>query len=755
MYVSTRGNSRVSASTAIVEGIAPDGGLFVPEHLEKLNVADLLGADYTTVARKVFGLFFDDFSPAEIEEAVACAYNKTNFPSGEVGLHTAGDRTFLELFLGPTLAFKDMALTALPHLVRIAKRKLGLRHRTLVLVATSGDTGGAALSGFRGAEGFDTLVLYPLGGVSQMQEKQMLSFTDDHTHAYALEGNFDDCQTYVKQLFAAYPADAQDVKLSSANSINIGRLVPQVVYYVYAYLRLVANGTLAMGEAMDVAVPTGNFGDIFAAYLAREIGTPIARFCCASNANNVLYDFFRTGTYDANRPFHKTYSPAMDILISSNLERLLWYATEGDGAQVAGYMSALAKDKRYTVSADVRRRLQDFDFAYCDNATTLASIRTVYEELGYLVDPHTAVACHCAPHGQRHTLVVSTASPYKFPSTIAEALGLPLLEDEMQVAQAVSDYTHTSIPQGIAKLFGSTVPRHQTTKAEVADLVMPHITVKVPASTANLGCAFDVAGMALALYNTYLFAEADKDELAGFAEADMADNLVLKAYHYAQNALGMATRPVKIRLLAADIPYSSGLGSSAACIVAGVVAANALGAGTADDGRLLDIMTALEGHPDNVAPAFLGGLTVNLADDGEVRSYRLPVHESLRFSLLVPPFALPTKKARKVVPAAFARQDAVHNAARCALLPTALATGDMDLIRQVVDDRWHQPYRLPLIEGAAEVKAALEAEGLAVALSGAGPTLLAIGKQYASPQGIDASWKILHLTPDGAGATII
>ena len=747
MYVSTRGKERVSASTAIVEGIARDGGLFVPEELGKLDVASLVGASYIEVAKRVFALFFDDFDEAEIDEAVLGAYNAANFPTGEVGLKTFGDRTFLELFWGPTLAFKDMALTALPHLIAIAKRKLGLTHRTMVLVATSGDTGGAALSGFKGKEGFDTLVLYPLGGVSQMQEKQMLSFTDDHTHAYALEGNFDDCQTYVKQLFAAYPESEEAVKLSSANSINIGRLVPQVVYYVYAYVSLVKAGKIRLGEQMDVVVPTGNFGDIFAAYLAREVGTPIGRMTCASNTNNVLYDFFRTGVYDADRPFHKTYSPAMDILVSSNLERLLWYAAEGDGDEVAAYMHALRTDKRYTVSPKVFANLADFDYAYCDNATTLASIRKTFDELGYLVDPHTAVACHCYRPAGRHTLIVSTASPYKFPSTIAEALGLEVASDEMQVAKDVAAYTKVAIPQGIVKLFESNVPRHATTREEVADLVMPHVTLKVPASTANLGCGFDIAGLALSLYNTYVFARADKDTLAGFAEADSgADNLVLTSYHFAERRLGLGETPVKIRLLFADIPYSSGLGSSASCIVAGVMAADLLHGAGASKQALLDIMTEIEGHPDNVAPAYLGGLTVNIESKGDISSYALPVSGDLCFTALIPPFSFVTKEARKVVPTTLSRADAIHNAARTALLPTALSAGDVGLLAQVFDDRWHQPYRLPLIEGAETVKAVLEKAGFAVALSGAGPTLLVVGTRYVTAKDVDVSWKILPLT---------
>jgi homoserine kinase len=281
---------------------------------------------------------------------------------------------------------------------------------------------------------------------------------------------------------------------------------------------------------------------------------------------------------------------------------------------------------------------------------------------------------------------------------------------------------------------------------------MPHLTLKVPASTANLGCAFDIAGLALGVYNTYVFAKSPRDVLAGFAEADSGeDNLVLTSYHYAQQALGLPTDGVKIRLLECNIPYSSGLGSSAACIVAGVVAAAKLGGSAADSRRLLDVMTAIEGHPDNVAPAYLGGLTVNLADGADVVSYHLPVSRSLCFTALIPPFSFATKEARRVVPVTMDRATAIHNAARTALLPVALGTGDVDMLKKVFDDRWHQPYRLPLIEGASAIKAALEAKGFAVALSGAGPTLLAVGERYVTAKDIDVSWKIMPLTvADGA-----
>lgn len=752
MYVSTRGidkQERLTASQAILQGIAKDGGLFVPESIAPLCLADLVGKDYKTVAKTVLALFLDDFTSDELQDVVSSAYGEANFPEGEVALRRFDNLSVLELFHGPTLAFKDMALTMLPHLMRVSKAKQHDDANTLIMVATSGDTGGAALSGFRSAAGFDTLVLYPNGGVSEMQEKQMLSFCDEHTRAWALEGNFDDCQTFVKQVFAAYRSPS---RLSSANSINIGRLVPQVVYYVYAYCRLVQEGVLTLGQPMDVVVPTGNFGDIFASYFAYLAGVPIATFVCASNANNVLYDFFRTGVYDANRPFYKTYSPAMDILVSSNLERLLWYATGKDGAQVAAYMDSLKKTGTFTVSDKVREAIRNFAFGYADDEATLAGIRNVYDRYGYVADPHTAVAfcCYDAYRTERHALLVSTASPFKFPTTIAKALGLPIRGNELQISRAIAAECSTEVPAAIESLFATQNRKHITTKQEVIDFVHPrHLRVTVPASTANLGCAFDIAGMALTMYNTFAFLEAKEDQLIGFAD-DVEDNLIMRAYRQAFRSFGAPYVPVAIRSMQANVPFSGGLGSSATCIVAGVLAAAYYANRPEDKQELLAIMTKLEGHPDNVAAAYLGGLVVNLVADGKVSSYRLPVSHDLVFTALIPSFGLPTKEARRVLPQQIPLADGVHNAARCALLPHALAMGDVSLLAQVFDDKWHQPYRIPLIEGAATLFAALRAKGFAVAVSGAGPTILAVGKRALAdsdiPQGF-ADWRRVELAP--------
>ena len=323
LYKSTRGNKLVSSSETIIKGLADDGGLYIPYPLPKLEFNDSwLSKTYPEIAKEIFKKFFDDFTEEEIKNVIVSSYNNTNFKGKVVGLRNFDKFSFLELYHGPTLAFKDMALTALPHLMGVAMKKMGIKRKLTILTATSGDTGGAALCGFSKAPNIDIVVLYPNNGVSTFQEKQMLSFTNETSKAYAIEGNFDDCQNIVKDIFNTY-RDNSMLLLSSANSINIGRLVPQIVYYFYGYLSLVNTGQINFGDKINVSVPTGNFGNILAAYYAKILGLPINELICASNENNVLTEFINSGIYDANREFYKTNSPSMDILLSSNVERLL------------------------------------------------------------------------------------------------------------------------------------------------------------------------------------------------------------------------------------------------------------------------------------------------------------------------------------------------------------------------------------------------------------------------------------------------
>ena len=359
MYISTRSGEKLTASQAILKGLSSDGGLFLPESLKKLEISsNCFSKTYKEVAKDIFKIFLDDFTDSEIDEAISSAYDSVNFKERFVGLKHFNDISFLELYHGPTLAFKDMALTILPFLIDISKRKNNVTKKSLILVATSGDTGGAALSSFIKSGRFDTVVLYPHGGVSEIQEKQMLYYTDDRTKAFAIEGNFDYCQSFVKKVFAEYDHDG-DVLLSSANSINIGRLIPQVIYYVYSYYQMRKSGELKENEEFNVCVPTGNFGDIFAGFLAREIGIPIKKFICASNKNNVLSDFFKTGVYDKNREFFKSNSPAMDILISSNLERLVYMATGRNGEKVSSLMKSLNETGKYQMDSKEMEYLED------------------------------------------------------------------------------------------------------------------------------------------------------------------------------------------------------------------------------------------------------------------------------------------------------------------------------------------------------------------------------------------------------------
>ncbi len=474
MYISTRGGESLSASKAILKGLANDGGLFIPTKIEKLNIdKDYVRKSYTEIAFDVLRIFLDDFTDDEIKSAISLAYNKQNFVEDFCKIKDFGKVSFLELFHGPTLAFKDMALTMLPFLIEIAKRKNSVTDKSLILVATSGDTGGAALSSFIQNPLFDTVVLYPDGGVSEIQEKQMLYYTNKQTKAIAVEGNFDDCQTFVKEVFASYPKD-NGVILSSANSINIGRLIPQIIYYVYVYAYSVKNGLLKLGESFNVSVPTGNFGDIFAGYLAKMIGVPIERFTCASNVNNVLTKFFNQGVYDKNRQFYKSNSPAMDILISSNLERLLYYAVNKDFNRVKECMNSLKENGVYALTESEMKNLDEFTASYSTEEETLKTIKKVFDEYSYLIDPHTAVAYDSyektADNGLK-TVIVSTASPFKFASTMALALGMDLNKGEFDIAKDIAVKAGVEIPYGIKKLMDSDNKKVVMTKEEIIKLV--------------------------------------------------------------------------------------------------------------------------------------------------------------------------------------------------------------------------------------------------------------------------------------------
>ena len=463
MYQSTRDAShkKYSAAEVIKMGLAPDGGLFIPESIPALTadeITALCKESYPVRAARILGKFLTDYTYEELLSDCEAAYAESSFPGGAAPLVHIHDTIYsLELWHGPTAAFKDMALQIMPRLLSRAIVKTGETRDALILVATSGDTGKAALEGYKDIDRIKIMVFYPVDGVSRVQKLQMATQTGSNVGVCAIRGNFDDAQTGVKKIFGdAEMADmlaAKGYVLSSANSINWGRLAPQIVYYVSAYCDLLNQGALTMGETMDVCVPTGNFGNIFAGYIAKLMGLPVRHFVCASNKNNILTDFLRTGTYDRNRDFHLTMSPSMDILISSNLERLLCF-TAGE-ERTAAYMESLKKDGAYTVDCDVIAAIgENFSGYFADEAATAATIKAYFEDYGYLADTHTAVALASAEQyiatlnaaDIRPMVVDSTASPYKFAADVYESLGKNQPADPLAALDELSAATGTEIP---------------------------------------------------------------------------------------------------------------------------------------------------------------------------------------------------------------------------------------------------------------------------------------------------------------------
>lgn len=474
-YKSTRGDRKeLTGAQAVIKGLADDKGLFVPVNMPKLpfEIEDMIGKSYQEVAKAVIGTFFDDYSEEEMDHCIYGAYDE-KFGTAEIApIVKAGDGWFLELYHGKTAAFKDMALSILPYLLTTAMKKEKEDKKICILTATSGDTGKAALEGFADVEGTEIVVFYPEDGVSQVQKQQMVTQEGDNTHVFAIRGNFDDAQTGVKKIFNdddfAAKLSEYGIKLSSANSINIGRLVPQVAYYVYSYIKMVEAGAIENGDPMNIVVPTGNFGNILAGYYAKLMGVPIGRFICASNENKVLTDFINTGKYSIDREFYLTNSPSMDILISSNLERLLYQLSGGDGHQVAALMESLEKNKEYTVSDKIREGMGEFYGGFATVPETMETIGRMYKEHGYLVDTHTAVAYKVYEDYRRATgdetpaIIVSTASPYKFAESVAKAIGLGEEKDGFAYVRALEKATGVTVPKGLQNLDEKPV-RHDRT----------------------------------------------------------------------------------------------------------------------------------------------------------------------------------------------------------------------------------------------------------------------------------------------------
>ena len=474
-YKSTRNsNLKVTASEAILKGLAPDGGLFVPSELPKLDVtmSDLKGKTYQEIAYLVMKQFLTDFTEEELKNCIDKAYD-SKFDTEEIApLVKVDDTYYMELFHGATIAFKDMALSILPHLMTTSAKKNDVKNEIVILTATSGDTGKAALAGFADVEGTKIIVFYPKNGVSRVQELQMVTQKGDNTSVVAIHGNFDNAQSGVKAMFENKELEKElneaGYQFSSANSINIGRLVPQVVYYVYAYAKLLQNEEIAEDEEINVVVPTGNFGNILAAYYAKNMGIPIAKLICASNENKVLYDFFQTGTYDRNREFVLTTSPSMDILISSNLERLIYKISGEDARKDTDLMTELKTKGSYAITGEMKANLADFAAGYATEEQVAKTIHDIYEDTGYVMDTHTAVAATVYKayredsKDDRKTVIASTASPYKFAGSVMSAIDPKYKgQDDFKLIEELQKVSGTEIPNAIKEIMNAEI-RHNT-----------------------------------------------------------------------------------------------------------------------------------------------------------------------------------------------------------------------------------------------------------------------------------------------------
>ncbi len=490
IYSSTRNaKEKVTASQAILKGLADDGGLFVPDRIPSLDVTidELADMNYQETAYAVMKQFLTDFTEEELKDCIRKAYD-SKFDTKEIAPLVESDGAYyLELFHGPTIAFKDMALSILPHLLITAARKNQVKNDIVILTATSGDTGKAALAGFADVKGTKIIVFYPKNGVSPIQEKQMVTQKGDNTYVVGIHGNFDQAQTGVKKMFQdkelAAQMDAAGFQFSSANSINIGRLVPQIAYYVYAYAKLYKKGEIAKDEKINVVVPTGNFGNILAAFYAKNMGLPIAKLICASNENKVLFDFFRTGTYDKNREFMLTSSPSMDILISSNLERLIYRIAGNDAAKNKELMTALTSDGAYAITEEMKEQLADFYGNYTSEAETAKVICDLYDKTGYVIDTHTAVAAGVykkykeeTKDTETKTVIASTASPFKFTRSVMDAIDKEKYDSmtDFELVDELSRIGHVAVPKAIEEIRTAKV-LHDTV-CEVAE--MPEVVKK-------------------------------------------------------------------------------------------------------------------------------------------------------------------------------------------------------------------------------------------------------------------------------------
>ena len=473
LYKSTRGGeNNIQASLAIIKGLANDGGLFVPNEIPKLDkpIEDLINLEYKDLAYEIMKLYLTDFTEEELKYCIDNAYDD-KFDTKEIApIVKKDDAYYLELFHGSTIAFKDMALSILPYLMKVSAKKQNIDKEIVILTATSGDTGKAALAGFADVEGIKIIVFYPKDGVSPIQKQQMVTQKGENTYVVGIEGNFDDAQNGVKEIFNNTEfvnlIDSNGYRFSSANSINIGRLIPQIVYYFYAYTNMVKNKDIKIGEEINVVVPTGNFGNILAAYYAKNMGLPISQLICASNDNKVLYDFMNTGVYNRNREFVLTISPSMDILISSNLERLLYKISGNSDTVINELMKSLASNGEYEITNDMKKGLESFYGNYATIDETYETIKEVFDNSSYLIDSHTAVgSCVYKKYkndtkDNRKTIIASTASPYKFTRSVMKAIDSSYEKyDDFELINKMNELSGVKVPNAIKDIVNAEV-RH-------------------------------------------------------------------------------------------------------------------------------------------------------------------------------------------------------------------------------------------------------------------------------------------------------
>lgn len=734
-YYSTRDTNKIGipASLAIVNGLAPDGGLYVPSEFPIIK--NYIGKPYQQLAFEILRAYLTDFSDEELKESIKLAYGQ-NDEFLPVRLNYQVPKTpMVELFHGRTAAFKDVALQLFPHLLRASLEKNGETRETVILTATSGDTGSAVLAGIANVPKIRAMVFFPANGVSNIQKLQMTTQQGTNLHVFGITGNFDDAQSAVKEVFADKKFQEQFADkylFTSANSINLGRLLPQIVYYFYSYSKLVENGNIKDGDKVNFVVPTGNFGNILAGYYASKMGLPINKLICAANANNVLCDFIKTGVYDKNRAFKTTLSPSMDILISSNLERFI-YAISSAQTVIRAYTTL-----KNTGKFSIQTAFDIWDTDLATDAETLATIKLVYENENYIMDPHTAVAkCVYEKYKTRtgdktYSLILSTASPHKFPEAIEKAIGPVLKKPPASLHNlGIKPVLHNAIISDIKKAVCDTLR-----------------TIKVPATSANLGCGFDSVGFAVNLYLEIEIVEPSaKWEILHDLGAEIPKdetNLIITT------ALGVAPdlAPHKLRMKS-GIPLSGGLGSSSSAIVAGIELACVLGNKNLSMQEKLDIACATEGHPDNVAPAILGGLVIGTYHNNKLEYVKANMPD-VGIIAYVPDYRMSTAEMRNILPKVLSYTDAVAASGISNVMIASLMKGDMAKAGRLIElDMFHEPYREKLVPELSKIrKIARKAGAYATYLSGAGPTIISI----APPEKVQA---ILKALPTEKNAKVI